>query len=90
MSRCQVSRYAQIAPLRLPPWLTATAASLATLRKGTTPWLSPLVPLDAACRWRAHRVQSLPRPPAHLEELGVVRDTTLKMCIEIVGITVVR
>ena len=65
MSRCQVSRYVQTAPLRLPPWFTATAVSLTTFRNGTTPWLSPLVPL----MWlRSARtgVQSLPRPPAYL------------------------
>ena len=32
-------------PLRLPPWLTATAVSLTTFRKGTTPWDLPLVPM---------------------------------------------
>ena len=37
MSTCHVSRYAQTAPLRLPPWLTATAVSLAIFRNGTTP-----------------------------------------------------
>ncbi len=45
MSRCHVSRYAHTAPLRLPPWLTATAVSLTTFRNGTTPCDLPLVPL---------------------------------------------
>ncbi len=45
MSMCQVSRKAHTAPLRLPPWLTATAVSLATFRNGTTPCDLPLVPL---------------------------------------------
>ena len=73
MSMCQVSRYAQTAPLRLPPWLTATAVSLATLRNGTTPWDSPLVPLMCAPIPRT-RLQSLPRPPAVLREQRVVLD----------------
>ena len=66
MSRCQVSRYVQTAPLRLPPWFTATAVSLTTLRKGTTPCDSPFVPLMREPRART-RVQSLPRPPANLD-----------------------
>ena len=45
MSRCHVSRYVHTAPLRLPPWLTATAVSFTTLRNGTTPCDLPLVPL---------------------------------------------
>ncbi len=66
MSRCHVSRYVQTAPLRLPPWLTATAVSLTTLRNGTTPCDLPFVPL--MCEPIARTlVQSLPRPPANLE-----------------------
>ena len=42
---CHVSKYAQTAPLRLPPWLTATAVSLATFKNGTSPCELPLVPL---------------------------------------------
>jgi hypothetical protein len=58
-----------MAPLRLPPWFTATAVSLATLRKGIMPWLRPLVPLMRAPVART-LVQSLPRPPAHLESMA--------------------
>ncbi len=66
MSRCQLSRYAQTAPLRLPPWLTATAVSLTTFRNGTTPWLLPLVPLMWLPSART-LVQSLPSPPANFD-----------------------
>ena len=65
MSRCQVSRYEHTAPLRLPPWLTATAVSFTTLRNGTTPCDFPLVPLMWLPSARTG-VQSLPRPPANL------------------------
>ena len=77
-SRCHVSRYAQTAPLRLPPWLTATAVSLATLRKGTTPWLWPLVPWMWDAEWPAHCVQSLPMPPPTWRA-GRCRTRLLKM-----------
>ena len=62
-----------IAPFLLPPWLTATAVSLATFRKGITPWLRPLVPLMRAPVARTF-VQSLPIPPAHFESLRIVGD----------------
>src|SRR5438105_8589517 len=65
ISRCQVSRYEQAAPLRLPPWFTATAVSFTTLRKGTTPCDLPLVPLMCEPSARTG-VQSLPSPPAYL------------------------
>ena len=66
MSRCHDSRYVQTAPLRLPPWLTATAVSFTTLRNGTTPCDLPLVPL--MCEPIARTlVQSLPNPPANLD-----------------------
>ncbi len=65
MSMCHVSRYAHTAPLRLPPWFTAMAVSLATFKNGTTPWLCPLVPLMCDPSPRTG-VQSLPRPPAYL------------------------
>ncbi len=65
MSRCQVSRYEHTAPLRLPPWFTATAVSFTTLRNGTTPCDLPLVPLMCEPSARTG-VQSLPRPPAYL------------------------
>ena len=45
MSRCHVSRYEHTAPLRLPPWFTATAVSFTTFRNGTTPCDLPFVPL---------------------------------------------
>ena len=60
------------APLRLPPWLTATATSLATFMKGMTPWLLPLVPLMWLPSARNRCVQSLPRPPENLREQRVV------------------
>ncbi len=66
MSRCQVSRYVQTAPLRLPPWFTATAVSFTTFRNGTTPCDSPFVPLMWLPSART-RVQSLPRPPANFD-----------------------
>ncbi len=70
MSRCQVSRYAQTAPLRLPPWFTATAVSLATFRNGTTPLDLPLVPLIQPPMPRTG-VQSLPRPPANFDSIAL-------------------
>ena len=72
MSMCQVSRYAQTAPLRLPPWLTATAVSLAIFRNGTTPCDSPLVPRILAPMPRTG-VQSLPRPPEYLASRALLR-----------------
>ena len=77
MSRCHVSRYAHIAPLRLPPWFTATAVSFATFRNGITPWLVPFVPLMCAPVARMFD-QSLPSPPAHFESFASSL-TTLKM-----------
>src|SRR6185312_2228334 len=74
-------------PLRLPPWLTAIAVSLATLRNGTTPWLSPLVPLMCAPSPRT-RVQSLPRPPEYFAS-SALSFTDLKMPSRSSG-TVVR
>ena len=67
-----------MAPFRLPPWLTATAVSLATFRKGMTPWLSPSVPLIGAPVPRMF-VQSLPNPPAHFDSFAS-SEITLKMC----------
>ena len=72
MSKCQVSRYAHTAPLRLPPWLTATAVSFATLRNGTTPCDLPFVPLIYEFKARTG-VQSLPKPPAHLDSIALSR-----------------
>lgn len=66
MSRCHDSRYAHTAPLRLPPWFTATAVSLTTFRNGTTPCDLPFVPLICEPSART-RVQSLPRPPANFD-----------------------
>ena len=66
MSRCHVSRYVQTAPLRLPPWFTATAVSFTTLRNGTTPCDLPFVPLMCEPIARTF-VQSLPNPPANLD-----------------------
>ncbi len=56
--------------MRLPPWLTATAVSLAILRNGTTPEDSPLVPLMCAPIPRTG-VQSLPRPPENLASIAL-------------------
>ena len=67
MSRCHVSKYAHIAPFLFPPWFTATAVSLATFKKGTTPWLFPFVPLMYEFI-ALTGVQSLPRPPAHFDK----------------------
>ena len=43
MSACQVSRYTQAAPLRLPPWLTAATEESSVFSHGTMPLLWPLV-----------------------------------------------
>ena len=69
MSLCQISRYAQPEPARLPPWLTATSWSLCSLRKGSTPWLSPLVPpmCEPVPRTAVHEP---PSPPAHFEHMA--------------------
>src|SRR4051812_1733531 len=72
MSTCQVSRYAQTAPLRLPPWFTATAVSLAIFKNGTTPCDSPFVPRIFAPMPRTG-VQSLPRPPEYLASSALLR-----------------
>ena len=39
MSACQVSRYTQAAPLRLPPWLTAATEESSVFSQGTMPLL---------------------------------------------------
>ncbi len=73
MSTCQVSRYAQAAPLRLPPWFTATAVSLAIFRNGTTPEDRPLVPLMCAPIPRTGR-PVVAQPAGELGEQRVVAD----------------
>ena len=83
MSRCQVSRYEQTAPLRLPPWLTATAVSLTTFRNGTTPCDLPLVPL----MWRAQRAHVGPVVAEAAGELGEQRVFLDRLvdAVEVVG-----
>ena len=43
MSACQVSRYTQQAPLRLPPWFTAATEASSVFSQGTMPLEWPLV-----------------------------------------------
>ena len=67
-----------MAPRRLPERLIARVTSLAIFRNGITPWLSTLVLLMWAPVPRID-VQSLPRPPDHLESCALSAND-LKMC----------
>src|SRR5690606_13583870 len=66
MSACQVSRYTQAAPLRLPPWLTAATEESRVLSHGTIPLECPLVERISEPRERT-RVQL--RSEEHTPEL---------------------
>ncbi len=52
MSACQVSRYTQAAPLRLPPWFTAATDESMVFSHGTMPLEWPLVDLMSEPRER--------------------------------------
>ena len=68
-----------MAPRRLPLRLMARVTSLAIFRNGTTPWLSTPVLWMVAPVARM-LLQSLPRPPDHLESWALSLNA-LKMLV---------
>ncbi len=70
MSACQVSRYTQAAPLRLPPWLTAATEASRVFSHGTIPLECPLVERISEPRERT-RVQLTPMPPENFDSCAI-------------------
>src|SRR5580700_10616482 len=70
MSACQGSRYAQHAPLRRPPWLTAATEASRIRSQGTIPLDLPLVERISAPRERT-RDQDTPIPPENFDSCAI-------------------